>query len=188
MKRLLAASWVAALVAGIFAVQPRLARTVHAIGEREDRYALPSPGVLRAATLGYRAAAADILWSKVTVEYGTHLAERRPFVHLTRYLDSILALEPDHAPVYRYGPSFILFHHPGTTERDAHMARHYLERGTRERPTDPEMWLRYGEFLSAFGPSFLASADEKTSWRNEGARAIARARELGAPGRVAPGR
>jgi len=179
-RRIVAAGLIGASIAGIGAVQPRLARDVHSIKERDDLYPLPPPNLLRAATLGYRAAVADILWSKVAVEYGAHVAERRPFPNLPKYLDAILAIEPGYAPLYHHCDTFIMFHYPRATEHDARTARRYLERGVRERPLDPDVWLRYGRFIGSMGPSFLAAAEEKERWHAEGTRAIARAIELGA--------
>ena len=48
------------------------------------------------------AAAADAIWAKLIVEYGTHWAEKRPFAEAPRYLDAILALEPTYPLVYKY--------------------------------------------------------------------------------------
>jgi hypothetical protein len=164
---------------GIGAVQPGLARQLHASHDRDDLYVLPPPSILRAATLGHRAAAADILWSNVVVQYGVHISEKRPFPDLPKYFDAILAIEPGYLPLYRYCDAFLIFPYPKATEHDARMARHYLERGTRERPNDAEMWFRYGRFLGAMGPSFLTSKEEKDQWRAEGKAAIQRAFELG---------
>ena len=52
-------------------------------------------------TLGYTAAAVDLLWAKVLVEYGIHHAEKRPFADLEAYLDAILTLEPTYKNVPR---------------------------------------------------------------------------------------
>ncbi|WP_394839731.1 hypothetical protein LVJ94_22850 [Pendulispora rubella] len=172
---------------GIGAVQPGLARDLRAVRERDDLYVLPPPSILRAATLGHRAAAADILWSNVVVQYGEHIAEKRPFPDLPKYLDAILAIEPGYLPLYRYCDAFFVFSYPKGNEQDARLARHYLERGTRERPLDAEMWFRYGRFLGAMGPSFLASKEEKEQWRIDGRTAMKRAIELGLDaGAIAP--
>lgn len=66
------------------------------------------------------------------------------------------------------------------TEADARKARVYLERGTRERPEDAALWLKYGEFLAYLAPSFLHDPAESEAWRREGAVAMTRAVELGA--------
>jgi hypothetical protein len=164
---------------GIARTQPRLAQTVHDVKQRDDVYVLPPPSQLRAMALGYDAAAVDLLWAKLLVEYGTHWHEKRPF-DATHYLDAILEIEPTYAPAYRFADTLIVYRPPRGTEEDARTARRYLERGIGARPGDHDVWLEYGQFIAFIGPSFLSSQDEKESWRRDGADAIAHAVELGA--------
>ncbi len=80
--------------AGVAATQPRLANTVHEAKESYDVVVFPPPAQLRAAVLGWDAAAVDMLWAKLLVEYGTHFSEHREFTEIPRYVDAILELEP----------------------------------------------------------------------------------------------
>jgi len=165
---------------GIALVQPSLARQAHKISQRDDVFLLPPPAELRVLTLGYRAAAADMLWSKLILEYGLHWQERRPFPEVTRYIDGILALEPDLPILYDFIDTILVYPAPpGGTEEDARTARRYLERGTVERPYDPNVWLHYGQFIAFLAPSFLKDEQEIQRWRVDGANAILRAVELG---------
>lgn len=165
---------------GVALVQPGLAGNVHKLRQRDDVFLLPPPPQLRAMTLGYRSAAADLVWAKLILEYGVHWQEKRPFPDVTRYIDGIIALEPDFAPLYEFVDTILVYPPPpGGTEEDARLARAYLERGTRERPYDPGMWLRYGQFVAFLAPSFLKNPNEIDKWRVDGASAIARAVELG---------
>ena len=179
----LAAAAVVALLGasalGIARTQPRLARIAHEVKETDDVYVLPPPDDLRVMTLGYQAAAVDLLWAKLLVAYGSHWQERRPF-DARPYLDALLALEPTYAPVYRFADRLLVYRPPRGTEDDARAARSYLERGLRERPGDHAVWLSYGQFLAFLGPSFLTSQEEKERWRHDGAMALMRAVELGA--------
>jgi hypothetical protein len=169
------------LVAGLGVARTRgpLAAIAHTIKPRDDIYALPPPAELRAMSLGHRAAAADLLWSKLLVEYGVHWAERRPFLDIARYADAILALEPDYPPLYAYIGTLLVYRPPQGTEEDARHARGFLDRGIRVRPTDYRRWTEYGQFVAFIGPSFLQAPSEKERWRREGAEALARAVELG---------
>lgn len=181
MRATLAALAVVALgVAGIAAVQPGLAKNVHKVRQREDVFFLPPPRELRAMTLGYRAVAADFLWAKLVLEYGLHWQEHRPFPDVNRYIDGILAVEPDFPTLYQYVDTLLCFSPSGGTEADARAARRYLERGTRERPYDAAVWLRYGQFVAFLAPSFLKDEHEIDAWRKDGALALAHAVELGA--------
>lgn len=176
------ASVLAAVVcaAGIGLVQPFLA-TSAAKAKHEDIVTLPPPAQLRAMSMGYRTAAADLLWAKLVVEHGQRWADKRGFPEITSYLDGIIALVPDHPLLYQFVDSLLLFTPTGGTVDDARLARGYLERGTRERPYDPETWLHYGQFMAYLAPSFLkATPKEADEWRREGALAILHAVELGA--------
>lgn len=170
-----------ASVVGIALVQPGLAAQTHKVRQRDDAFLLPPPNQLRAMTLGYRAAAADLVWAKLILEYGLHWHEKRPFPDVTRYIDGIIALEPDYALLYEFVDTILVYPPPpGGTEEDARAARRYLEEGTRARPYDPAVWLRYGQFIAFLAPSFLKDEPEIERWRVEGAKAIIHAVELGA--------
>jgi hypothetical protein len=166
--------------AGVASTQPRLAATTKRIKETQDVYVLPPPAQLRIMTLGYRATASDFLFAKLLVEYGLHLGAHRPFDDLPRYLDAILAIEPDYEAVFRYVDTMLIFRPPRGTAADARLARGYLERGLAARPYDARLWLEYGQFLAFLAPSFLEEPAEIERWRVDGARAVMHAVELGA--------
>lgn len=168
-----------AAAAGVALLQPRLARVAYAAGDREDVYALPPPEQLRAATLGWDAAAVDLLWTTLLIHYGEHWQEHREFTDGVRYADDILAIEPTYEPLYRLVDTLLVYRPLQGTARDARDTRAILERGTRERPYDASLWRRYGEFLAYLAPSFLSDPDEQKAWRREGAAALEHALELG---------
>jgi hypothetical protein len=168
-----------ACAAGVAVLQPRLARTAHEIKEAGDVYPLPPPAELHAATLGWDAAAVDLLWSKLLVEYGMHWTEHRDFLEIPMYADAILELEPTYDPLYRFIDTMLAYRPLQGTETDVREARAYLQRGTRERPEDPDLWMEYGQFIAFIAPSFLKDPEEIARWRKEGADAMGRAVELG---------
>ncbi len=169
----------AVAVLGVAYTQPRLASMVHTV-KQDDVYALPPPVELHAATLGWDAAAVDLLWAKLLVEYGVHWSEHREFTDVSNYVDAMLELEPDYAPVYKFIDTMLAYRPLQGTEDDVRKARAYLERGTRERASDPSVWLEYGQFLAFIAPSFLRDQAEREAWRKAGASAMGRAVELGA--------
>lgn len=176
------AAGLALLLASVICVagtQPRLAALAHSAKEHDDVYALPPPAPLHVAALGWDAAAVDLLWAKLLVDYGTHWSEHREFKDVPRYLDSILELEPSYWPVYRYADTMLAYRPLQGTEEDARRARAYLERGTRERPNDSRVWLEYGQFLAFIGPSFLHDPEERDAWRKDGASALGHTVDLG---------
>jgi hypothetical protein len=165
---------------GVATTQPRLATLVHEVKERDDIVAFPPPGQLRIAVLGWNAAAVDVLWASLLVQYGTHFQEKRDFLEIPRYVDAILDLEPDYYPLYKYVDTMLAYRPMQGTEADARLARAYLERGTREMPSDPRIWRRYGQFIAFIGPSFLHDEADKAAWRKDGAEALGHSVELGA--------
>jgi hypothetical protein len=169
-----------ALVSGVARLQPRLARQTAEIKAREDIYLFPPPAELRAATLGYVAATTDLMWAKLLVEYGIHWSDHRPFPDLDRYLDAIVALDPKYKTFYDFVDTMLVFRPIHGTEADAHAARAYLERGTRELPYDPDIWVHYGQFIAFLAPSWLTTDEERDAWRQEGAVALVHAGDLGA--------
>ncbi len=177
--------WLPALViaalasVGVGLTQPGLSRSLHAAKAREDVYLFPPPAELRVATLGYRAAVVDMLWAKLRVEYGMHLVEKRPFPDTSHYLDALLELEPDYAPVFKYADTMLCYRQDGGTAADARSARVYLTRGIEARPDDHDVWLHYGQFMAFMAASYLTSREEIEEWRVLGASALARAAELG---------
>jgi hypothetical protein len=174
-----AIAFVAFGVAGVALTQPSLASGLHAAKEREDVYLFPPPAQLQVATLGYKAAAVDMLWVKVRIEFGTHFVEKRPFPDVTHYMDAILELEPDYFPIFKYADTMLLYHAGNVTADDARTARAYIERGIETRPNDHEVWLHYGQFLAFMAPSYLTDPAEIDRWRRDGAHALQRAVELG---------
>jgi len=171
---------VAVAALGIAGLQPGLAQNVHKVRQRDDVFLLPPPNELRAMTLGYRSAATDFLWAQLVYEHGLHWQEKRPFPDVTRYIDGIVALEPDFSTLYLFVDTLLVFVPNGGTDEDAHKARAYLERGIAERPYDPQTWLHYGQFIAFLAPSFLKDEKEIEQWRKDGALALAKAVELGA--------
>jgi len=143
-------------VFGVAFTQPGLAESLHASKAKDEVFVLPPPAQLHAAALGHDSALVDMLWAKMLVEYGSHMSEHRSFLDVTRYLDAIIELEPDYAPVYQFVDTLVVYNRPeGGTLDDARAARRYLERGVQERPGDANTWLHYGQFLAFLAPSFL---------------------------------
>lgn len=169
-----------ACASGVAMTQPRLAATAHDVRERDDVYSLPPPTQLHLATLGWDSAVVDMLWAALLVAYGTHWSEHRDFKDIPKYVDAILELEPSYAPVYRFVDTLLAYRPLQGTAEDVRMARRYLERGTRERPEDQRVWMRYGQFLAFMAPSFLKDRAEIDAWRRDGAGAMGHAVELGA--------
>ncbi len=57
---------------GVAFVQPPIAARMRTVTVREDVFALPPPKQLKTMSLGYHAAACDLVWAKLLLEYGSH--------------------------------------------------------------------------------------------------------------------
>jgi tetratricopeptide (TPR) repeat protein len=182
MKR---TGWVGALVfvagaAGVARTQPKLAGEWRAVRESDEVFALPPPAQLHAATLGWDAAAVDLLWAGLLVDYGIHWSEHREMKSVPIYIDTILELDPTYEPVYRFADTMLVYRPLQGTSDDARRARAYLERGTAMRPDPARAYLQLGQFLAFIAPSFLTDPEEANRWRRDGATALGRAVEFGA--------
>jgi hypothetical protein len=178
----LVGSLLAVSALGVARTQPRLAHTAHEVKETDDVYAFPPPAQLKAVVLGYDAAAVDLLWAKLLVEFGVHWHEKRSF-HPDPYVDAIVYLEPSYDRIYRFVDTLLCYHPLHATADDARKTRAILEQGTRNRPWDFEVWQELGQFSAFLGPGFLPSDDdaEKDRWRHDGALAMMKAVDLGGP-------
>ncbi len=169
-----------ALAGGVDHLRTPIAQRLHVVKETHDIYPFPPPPVLRVATLGYVAAATDVLWGRLLVENGTHWGEHRAFPDMEHYLDAVLGLDPAFRPLYQFVDSLLCYRPMNGHELEARESRAYLERGTRELPNDADIWREYGQFLAFMGPSYLSDEAEKTRWRHDGSVALEHAVELGA--------
>lgn len=181
------------------AVRSTLFSSVTQVKEKDDSYPLPPPAQLPVLSLGYRAAAADLLWSYVMVAQGQHLAQRRRFDNGARYFASIFELEPTYRRPYLLVDSILTFSAKKATPEIVREVRALLERGLKERPSDAQLFLQTGSFLAYIAPALLDEndgrqgpplerspeeeqrvKDEQNAWRLEGGRLLMRAAELGA--------
>ncbi len=167
-------------VMGISGTQAGLAKSIHKLRQRDDVFLLPPPNELRVMSLGYRAAGTDLLWAKLLLEYGLHGQEKRAFPDVGRYIDGVIALEPDFPAIYDFVDTIIVYPPgPEGTADDARTARKYLERGMKERPWDGKLAVHAGQFVAFIGPSFIKEEKESEQWRVDGAKMIARGVEIG---------
>jgi len=151
-----------------------------------DVYALAPPQQVVVASLGYRAALADLIFAHVQVSAGEHLLEKRLFEFAAQYLQTVNELDPKFRDGYRFADAIITLQTAKVPPEKYAEARAILERGTRELPYDQELWSSAGQFLAYLAPAVLTSEQEKREWQQEGARYLARACELIGSNEVIP--
>jgi len=177
------ADWraLAALGVGLLLVagsRAKLADVYRRVSSRHDVYLLPPPEQTRALSLGYRAAAADLIFGHVLVSAGIHLGERRLFEFADRYFDTINVLDPTFRDPYRYSDAVLTLQSVVVPEELYRKARTILRRGTQRFPDDQALWASAGQFLAYLAPGQLKNPAEAEEFRQEGARMLARACEL----------
>lgn len=176
----LAVGVLACAIAGVAAAQLPARELHQRVRETSEAYLLPPPEQLVVASLGHRAALADLLWAKVLVTQGLRLQERRRFETVVPYLDAIHELDPTWRDPYRMAEPLINFQTVASPLEDVRAVRRMLERGVRERPFDAELWMLLGIYVSFIAPnSYLEGTEEGARWRQEGAEYLMRATELG---------
>jgi hypothetical protein len=150
------------------------------VKETSDLYALPPAPELRALTLGYRSAVADILWAHVLVSQGLHMEQKRRYESVTRLLEAITELEPTYREPYLFTDTLVTFQIGVTPPEEVRAARALMEKGVKNRPLDGDLWLTLGEFVAFIAPeTYLRDPAEQAAWRVDGAHMLARAAELG---------
>ncbi len=163
---------------GVALSHERLVERHAGLKAKNDVYPLPSPDQTVVASLGYRAALADVIYAHVLVSYGLHVHERRGFDFVGEYLDTIATLDPKFADPYRYADTFLVLQAKKATRADFFKAREILERGMKELPNDSFLWLTAGQYIAYIAPPHLGDEKLFKQWRLDGARVLARACEL----------
>jgi hypothetical protein len=179
MGKLATAALLAVSVATIGYVRPRVEASARTAKVSSDVFALPSPDVLSAFSLGYRSALADLLYTATLIAYGTHGEEHRRFEFVGEYLDSIVGLDPNFCQTYRYADTFIIYQPVGApTPDDVRHARRLLDKGLTMCPNDGTLWMSAGEFMAFIATQFLTDEKEKEEYVSTGASTLSRAAEL----------
>lgn len=159
-------------------MRPLAARQYHELEVTSDVYALPAPKQVVVASLGYRAALADLLYGHVLVSYGIHVQEKRRFEFVGSYLDTINALDPEFRQPYLIADTLLTLSTVAPERRDFEKAREILERGLDNLPYDAEVWLVAGQYMAYIAPPHLGQEKLAEAWRLRGAKVLARACEL----------
>jgi hypothetical protein len=170
MVRFVLATGLAVVVAGAAAELCRIEaqRYFAQTQTYEDVYYLPPDDYLLVASLGHRAALADLIWMKALVYYGEELNRRGDVKHLYRYGDAMLALDPDFKRVYRWIANSALYRTGKVTVADAHSAIRYLELASRRFPDDGEIAWDLGATYTFELAPMLKNESDRAEARRKG--------------------
>jgi hypothetical protein len=143
----------------------------------EVTYYLPPPEYAPALALGYREAAADLIWV-ATIQ---HTAERRilsgrRFPFLERYLDTVIALNPYNLKLYLWADGTITYGRGRLTNELWWLSIRYLRRGHQAFPGNWEILFKLG---CAFTELEAASDAQRSAYRRTAADYIWKAHLVG---------
>ncbi|MCS6798782.1 MAG: hypothetical protein NZ898_09645 [Myxococcota bacterium] len=114
----------------------------------EGRYRLPPPEVLPWLALGWREAAADLVWVSALVYFGEEVRHRGALRHVFDYAEAAITLDPWFRSAYRWAGTAGMYRPVEVTVEDIERAIEYLERGARRFPDDGEMAWELGASLA----------------------------------------
>jgi hypothetical protein len=156
-QRAIVVALAVALAAAAYHARARSAALFGSVVADEDRYYLPPPAWLRAFSLGYNEAVADVLWVRTIVYFGERVsfssARSAPkgtssgvaaAEYLVNYLAVVTSLDPRFRSAYADGARLTLYHRGVITRRSVEMAIELLERGAAEYPDDGEIAFSLG--------------------------------------------
>ena len=148
----------------------------------EDLYYTPAPSALPLLSLGYRRAAAALMWVQALQYFGEQVGHGGQLRFLLQRADAVLALDPTFREVYVWIAIAIVYNSTSITRQDIETSNRYLERGIRQFPRDGEL-----KYMLAFNyaielPSWSDDAEQKRRWRRRAAELFAESAGLpGAP-------
>lgn len=102
----------------------------------EANYSLPGPQLLRAATLNFRPAAADLVWIDGVAFVAKNLVTRQESDAVSDYAKSVVALDPYFYKVYSWHSASRMLAIGYPSPEDIEVANDLLEEGMRWFPTD----------------------------------------------------
>lgn len=164
---------------GVQMTRGPLAERTHEVKVTEDTYTLPPPEQLPVLCLGYRAAAADVLWATTLVTQGLRLQEHRRFDYGARYFQSIVTLDPTFRDPYLLVDAVLTFGAVKASRDDIVATRALLEQGVAARPTDAQILYNAGAFIAYIAPGYLENEQEAEAWERDGSELLMRAAALG---------
>jgi tetratricopeptide (TPR) repeat protein len=146
----------------------------------EDIYYLPPANWLPVLSLGFRDAAADLIWCQSMVYFGEELILRGAVKHVFEYTDAVIALDPDFKQAYRWIGIAAVSRPTGISMADGLRAAKYVERALERWPNDGELHWEYGSLLRFDLAPLLERGPEKDRLLELAAPHLATAASLGA--------
>jgi tetratricopeptide (TPR) repeat protein len=169
-----------ALAAGIRSTRLAAFTQHHESQRYEDAYYLPPSEWLPLMSLGYRSAAADLLWCRTLIYIGEQFMRRGMQRHATAYADAIITLDPAFKAPYSW-PATVALYRPGKfVLKDVLDAAEYTRRAVKRWPDDGELAWDLGSVLRFEVLPHVKDPALQEKLEREAADLLSRAAVLGA--------
>ena len=162
----------------ISALRGRLVERYVGVQVKTDVYALPSAEQLVVASLGYRAALADLLFVDTVISYAIHAQEKRRFEYVANYLDAVMTLDPTFRTPFLYADTLVVLQALPARMEEYETARKLLERGMKAFPNDAEIWMNAAMYMAYLAAPHFEDKKLRDQWRLDAARVMAKACEF----------
>jgi hypothetical protein len=156
-----------------------LLRTESSVIERAEVLYVPDNRIVRAVTMGYDQAAADLLWIRAISYFARHFDTDRRYRWLDHFIDQILHFDPRFKRVYHWAGANVLYGSFFTND-DVRRANRYFKLATERFVDDYEAPYRLG--LNYYVELRADDPEEKRRLQEEGLGYL----ELAASRRNAP--
>lgn len=157
-------------------------RAEDAVVETADLVYVPDIRMMRAMSLGYDQAAADVLWIRTLEYFARHFLTDRQYRWLEYFLDQIIALDPQFRKVYHWAGANVLYGRRFTNANVA-LSNRFYEKALVAFPEDYEAAYRIG--INYYVEMRSEDPDEAQRYRERGLDYLERAANTpGAPARM----
>jgi hypothetical protein len=143
----------------------------------EDVLYLPRPPALKALLLGHGELAADLVFIRALIYFGSQFHEKGEFRWLENYLDTITVLDPRWKTPFVWAGVATMYNGKTIDNRAVALSSRFLERGARQFPDDWQL-----PFMLACNYLFELKSDdaqEKEEWRRIGSEWLRHAADVG---------
>jgi hypothetical protein len=145
----------------------------------ESRYYLTDEQWLVPMSLGYREAAAGMVWARTLVYFGEQREVRGRFDYLEQYLLGVTTLDPYFYRAYTWGSNAAMYKGNLIDREAVDMSIRMLERGLQVYPEDGDLHYFLGFQYYFELPSFVDDEEEQRRYRRIGMDEICTAALLG---------
>jgi len=148
-----------------------------AMPSEDDLLFLPRPSAIAALSLGHHELAADLVYLRAVVYFGTEVTGRKDFRWLENFLQTTVDLDPRWKSPYRWAGVATMYNGTTITDEKVRASSHFLRLGIERFPRDWEMPFMLG--CNLLFETKAKDPAEKARLTSEGAAWIRRAALVG---------